>query len=269
MVGGGTATGGLAVADPSGQRAPVGDIRGWHEIFVDNFAGENVPLGHFPAAVSRRWGDYDDGWHDTTGHGTYMPSRVVSIANGVMDIYLHSAGGKHLVAAPYPILPGESPAGGRLYGRYVVRYRIEPAVGYKTAWLLWPDSGNWPGDGEIDFPEGDIARPAYMCGYVHHQGATSGSDQSAFCTRAATFDAWHTAVIQWTARAVTFTLDGRRIGRATRRIPDTSMHWLLQTETSLTAAPPPDSSSAHILIDWVAVYAPAKGRTRATRARAG
>ena len=63
--------------------------------------------------------------------------------------------------------------------------------GYKTAWLLWPRSEVWPRDGEIDFPEGDLDSTIH--GFVHRQGATSGSDQYAVST-SATYTSWHTAV---------------------------------------------------------------------------
>src|SRR5665213_2825017 len=74
---------------PSGQPMPTGDIAGWHQVFADDFT-QSVPLGRFPAAVARRWGNsYRDGLKDTSKHGTYMPSKVVSIGNGVMNIHLH------------------------------------------------------------------------------------------------------------------------------------------------------------------------------------
>src|ERR1035437_1839854 len=136
---------------PSGVLMPTGDIPGWHQVFADNFT-QNVPLGSFPAAVASTWGNsYPDGWTDTTKNGTYMPSKVVSIANGVMNLNLHTENGVHMVAAPVPTIPGAPGSeGGLLYGRYVIRFRADAVPGHKTAWLLWPDSETWPADGEID-----------------------------------------------------------------------------------------------------------------------
>jgi hypothetical protein len=48
-----------------------------------------------------------------------------------------------------------------LYGRYSVRFKADPLAGFKIAWLLWPDSGVWPRDGEIDFPEGELDLTIY------------------------------------------------------------------------------------------------------------
>lgn len=238
--------------DPSGQAMPVGNIPGWTQVFADDFA-ENVPVGKFPAAVSGKWTAYPDGWHDTSGHGTYEPSKVVSIHNGVMDLYLHTQSGVHMVAAPEPVIPGASGKnGGLLYGRYVVRFKADPVPGYKTAWLLWPDSGRWS-DGEIDFPEGNLN--STFNGFMHHRGNPRAQDTY---STGATYGTWHTAVIQWTPHGVTFFLDGRVIGVSTNaaNIPDTPMHWVLQTETQLSGGPPSNSVSGHVLIAWVVVYVP-------------
>ena len=220
-------------------------------VFSDDF-NTNVPLGSFPLAVSSQWGAYPEPWRDTSRNGLYSPTRTVSIQNSMMDIWLHTENGVHLVAAPIPQLPGGT---AQLYGRYAVRFRADPVDGYKTAWLLWPQSNVWPRDGEIDFPEGEL--DGTISAFMHRQGAAVGSDQDAFSTGARYGD-WHTAVIEWSPAAVTFYLDGAVIGQSTSRIPSTPMHWVLQNETSLTSTPPADSAQGHVQIDWVAVwrYAP-------------
>jgi hypothetical protein len=240
--------------DPSGQAMPVGDIPGWHQIFAENFT-TNVPLGSFPAAVSNEWGVYPDGAKDTSKNGTYYPSKVVSIQNGIMNLYIHTENGVHMVAALEPKLPGAvGQEGGLLYGRYAIRFRSDPIPGYKTAWLLWPDSENWPQDGEMDFPEGGL--DGGMCAFMHHQGGTSGSDQDAYCTQIP-YTSWHTAVIEWTPGRVNFILDGTVIGSSTNRIPNTPMHWVIQTETDLSSTPPSDNAAGNIQIAWVTAYTPA------------
>jgi Glycosyl hydrolases family 16 len=237
-------------ADPSGEAAPSGDLPGWHQIFMDNFATA-VPRGSFPRSVSSRWGAYADGWHDSSGYGTYSCSKVCSVQNGVLNLYLHSENGVPLVAAPYPLIPGGSSHNGQLYGRYAVRFKSDPVAGYKTAWLLWPDSERWPRDGEIDFPEGSLN--GTFCAFMHRQGATSSVDQDAYCT-SASYTSWHTAVIEWSPLNVKFILDGRTIGTSTSRIPNTPMHWVLQTETN--GARPSSNAAGNVQIDWVAVYRP-------------
>ncbi len=240
-----------AVADPSGQPMPVGDLPGWHQVFADNFAVP-VPLGSFPQAVSSKWGGYN-AEHDTSGNGTYAPSQVVSISGGLMNLHLHTAGGQALVAAPVPKIPGAGPGGGMVHGRYAMRFRADPVPGYKTAWLLWPDSDNWP-DGEIDFPEADLTDN--INAFMHHKG--DPQTWYTYSTKTG-YSGWHTAIIEWTAQSVTFTLDGKVIGQTTDTsvIPTAPMHWVLQTETSLTANPPPASAAGNVQIDWVAAWAQA------------
>lgn len=236
--------------DPSGQAMPVGNIPGWTQIFADNFT-ENVPVGSFPSAVSGKWTAYPDGWHDTSGNGTYEPSKVVSIHNGVMNLYLHTQDGIHMVSAPEPVIPGAPGSeGGLLYGRYAMRFKADQIPGYKTAWLLWPDSENWS-DGEIDFPEGNLT--GTISAFMHHQGNPTAQD--AYPT-SATYATWHTAVIEWTPQAVTFYLDGQVIGTSTNpaNIPSTPMHWVLQTETQLSGGPPSNSAGGNVQINWVTAY---------------
>jgi beta-glucanase (GH16 family) len=160
-----------------------------------------------------------------------------------------------MVAAPVPTIPAAPGSeGGLLYGRYVVRFRADPVPGYKTAWLLWPDSENWPHDGEIDFPEGDLSET--IGGFVHYQGGASGSDQAAFDSNAG-YTRWHTATITWLPGKVTLRLDNTIVGTVRTRVPNTPMHWVMQTETSIGGAPPARDATGDVLIDWVAVYAPA------------
>ncbi|HEV3173235.1 MAG TPA: glycoside hydrolase family 16 protein [Actinocrinis sp.] len=252
-------------AGPSGQPMPVGDIPGWHQIFADDFLTD-VPVGGFsgcdpvrricsglPSDVASKWWAYPDGWPDTDQQGIYTPSKTISISDGMMRLDLHTENGVHMVAAPLPKIPGASGSeGGQVYGRYAIRFLVEqPTPGYKVAWLLWPDSENFPEDGEIDFPEGNLV--GVINAYMHHMNGTSDMDQDAYQTSVRISSGWHTAVIEWTAQAVDFLLDGATIGTSTSRVPSTPMHWVIQSETDGVT---PDSSTAVILIDWVAIYRP-------------
>ena len=239
--------------DPSGVAMPVGNIPGWRQVFTDDFA-ENVPAGDFPAAVSGKWGDYLDGWPDSSHHGTYEPTKVVSIGHGVMNLFLHTQDGIHMVAAPYPKIPAATgSAGGNVYGMYEVRFNAQQVAGYKTSWLLWPDSGD-EAQGEIDFPEGNLQQT--IDAFMHHVGPDFKS-QDAYVT-SSTYAGWHTAATIWTAKSVIFILDGKVIGDSTDKfvIPNTPMHWVLQTETRIGHGPPPDAATANVKIDWVSAWFP-------------
>jgi beta-glucanase (GH16 family) len=239
--------------DPSGQKMPGGDLPGWHQVFTDNF-GTDVPLGSFPSAVSSKWTSYD-GFNDTHGTGFYAPKKVVSVNRGVMNIYVHTENGQHLVAAPTPIIPGHSGAyDGLTYGRYAVRFRADPVAGYETAWLLWPDpdpthpGGDWK-NGEIDFPEGSLN--GTINAFMHHRGDPTVQEEY---HTGVTYSSWHTAVIEWTPWSVKFYLDGTLVGNDTNTayLPNTPMHWILQTETAGT--PPTDSAAGNVQVDWVSIW---------------
>ena len=248
--GGGSSSGSVAGGglDSSGQGMPVGNIPGWTQIWADNFP-YNVSLGNFPAGTNGKWSAYPDGWHDTSTHGTYNCTKVCSVHDGMLDMWIHSENGAHYVAVPYPKVPS-----GITYGRYAVRFTSDPLPHYKTAWLLWPDSDTWPRDGEVDFPEGGL--DGTICAYMHRQGASSGDDQDQFCT-GTHYQGWHTAVTEWTPSSIKFYLDGNLIGTSSSRIPNTPMHWVLQTETEISGTSPDNATQGHVLVDWAAVYRPA------------
>lgn len=233
---------------------PADDLPGWSMTFADDF-DTPVRLGTFPGAVTSRWDAYPEPWRDTSGNGLYSPQRTVSIADSTMDIWLHTEGGQHLVAAPMPKLPGGKH---QLYGRYAVRFWADTIPGYKLAWLLWPESEVWPQDGEVDFPDQDLNPGARIHAFMHRQGATAGSDQDAYTTEVPISGAWHVAIIEWKPDSLTFMLDGEVVGHSTQRVPNTPMRWVLQSETSLRPEAPADATEGHVKIDWVVVwrYAP-------------
>ncbi len=265
---------------PSGEPMPTGDLPGWQQIFTDDF-NTNVPLGSFPTAVSDKWGGYPYPYRDTRGQGSndktvggwYHPGKTISISDSMMDIWVHTelvdGAKRRLVAAPEPKINGPNATGpngvnGQLYGRYAVRFRLDPtrmvnnAAGYKTAWLLWPKSNVWPRDGEIDFPEGNLNGKIF--GFLHKQDATLGSDQYYAITNAVYTD-WNTAVIEWGPDKTSFFLNGNLITNAsggksewTERIPNTPMRYILQTETTLSGEVTPENSEGHIQVDWITVY---------------
>jgi len=223
---------------------PWGDLPGWKQTFHDDF-NRDVPEGSFPGSVyGPKWSAYDDGWSDTSGKGVYMPSKVVSVADGVLTKRLRSENGRAMVAALLPKV-----AAPQTYGRYTVRFRADSVAGYKTAWLLWPDSEKWPKDGEIDFPEGELDGKIF--GFMHYANADGGQD---WFLSSKTYNDWHTATIEWLPGKVSFILDDEVVGVSTRQVPSRPMHWVLQTETGETGAPPTASATGDVQIDWVSLY---------------
>jgi hypothetical protein len=252
------------VSSPSRAPVPAGNLQGWRQVFSDDF-NQPVPQGKFPDDVNSAWGAYPWPWPDTSHHGRYAPHRVVEVDGGVLTEHLRTDKGETgkrrypLVAALTPKLPG-SDQHGTIGGRFAVRFRADPVPGYKIAWLLWPDSGSKRSDGEIDFPEMDLApvgsEVPHVSGFVHRRKARGDADQIEFAAPMQVTQ-WHTAVIEWTPKQVVFVLDGKEIGRTNERIPSSSMHWVLQTETGLRASSAPAADAAGVVqIDWVAAWVP-------------
>ena len=265
-------------ADPSGQAMPVGDVAGWHQVFADAFTTP-VPVGAFSGcswpngasltsinctglaswpSVEANLFAYPDGWSDSR-YAVYYPSRVLSIANGVMDYYIHTetlnGTTYHMTSAPVPKIPGGSGSvGGQLYGRYAIRARFDSLPGYHVAFLLWPDSNNWPADGEIDFPD-DPFDTSTLDAFVHY--GTSNSSLFDHFGTAGNLSQWHTYQIDWTSAALSFYLDGNLLGTETAHIPRTPMHWVFQTDTWSGESAPRSTTVGHVQIDWAVAYVPA------------
>jgi hypothetical protein len=239
------------IATPSGL-SPTASNQGWKQIFAEDFKTD-VPVGSFPGKVyGNEFTVYPDGTKDTAGQqgapSRYYPSKVASVSNGMLNLYLHTENGTPMGAAILPVLPGN-----HLYGKYTIHFRSDALSGFKVAWLLWPDSENWPHDGEMDFPESSLNDT--INAFMHYKGGTSGSDQDAYTTKT-TYTSWHTTSIEWSPQKVNFILDGQLIGTSTAHIPDTAMHWVIQTEACLPSCPA-SSTAGNVQIDWLAAYSPA------------
>src|SRR5579875_860048 len=244
-------------ADPSGVPMPKGNLPGWRQVYANDFT-RPVPLGDFsgcapeptwattfctglPAAERKLLWAYPPSYKDSSGH-PYNPAADLSISHGELDDYLHNDEAATVVPK---INRGASVM---VQGAYAVRFRADAVPGYKTAFLLWPESQRWPQDGEIDFPEGDLT--SIITANMHWQGGTTITSRDFYPTHA-TFPQWHTAVTVWTRHRCEFFLDGKVVGVSTARIPDTPMYWVLQVETHGTAV-----GSGHLDIDWAVVYRP-------------
>ncbi len=215
----------------------------WRTVFNENFT---TATDHFPGpAYSQRWRSYD-GFPDTAGVGLYDPKRVLSVHDGVLDMYLHTEDGRPLGAAPVPLIDGRW--GGQRYGRYQIRFRADSLAGFGAGWLLWPDSNNWK-EGEIDFPEG--ALNATMIVNQHCIGDPQRKCLT-YDTGVPFSSGWHTTVIEWKPSGVTYFLDGAEVARTTQA-PTTRMHLVLQTATN--GKRPGASVQGHVEIDSVKISA--------------
>lgn len=231
------------VSSGSGSAMPVGDLPGWHQVLAEDF-NKNVPLGQFPgSSYSAHWTQYDN-FSDSSGVGRYEPSQVVSVSNGVLDMFMHTLNGTPVGAAPVPLVTGSW--GGQTYGRFSVRFKSDAVQDFGAGFLLWPDDNNW-NEGELDFAEGGYTGTIHS--YAHCIGNPSNN-----CLAVDTgvpFTGWHTATVDWKPGLVTFYLDGKVTGTSTAS-PTSKLHMVLQSAT--TGTKPPGSAAGHVDIDWVTIY---------------
>jgi hypothetical protein len=242
-------------------KLPIGDLPGWKQVFREDFKSGDVPIGGFPGpAYDAKWSaGYKDGTPDSAGQAGeksgYYPSKVLSVKNGMLDWYLHTENGVSMGAAPTPKIPNNSSnphrANSLLYGRISVRFKADPLKGFKTAWLLWPDSGVWPRDGEVDFPESDLASSSFY-GAVHKMGNNPRATDVFYAKTG--FTSWHVATMEWSPGKVEFFLDGRSLGAGTSGTPTTPMHYILQTESCMFRICPKPETKGHLYLDWIAIW---------------
>lgn len=223
---------------------PIGNLPGWKQVFASGFT---TPLarGDFPGPYANSWMSYN-GIRDTSGRGLYDQS-IISVHDGLLDLYLHTQNGEALGAAPIPLVGGKW--GGQVYGRFSVRMKADALPNFGISFLLWPDSNDWH-QGEIDFPEGELNGP--IKGFNHCGGLVPGKNCFGKVSDIG-FTHWHTYTIEWTPKRITFLIDGTVFGTTTKDIPDARMHWVGQVGTAGGKKPAP-SVAGHLLIDWMTIY---------------
>lgn len=258
----------LGAGNASGQPLPTDNVTGWDLTLADDFAtpfstGGVNSSGVFPSPYATTFSAYADGTADTTkntqgSNSVYHPSTVLSCANSKLIKSLYVTGGQARSAAVIP-MPGG--VWGQQYGRFEACFRVASVTGgWKVAWLLWPNSEDWPTDGEIDYPEGNLALTGPGLNVLPQGAATgAGSEFDHHYINGTTFDVgnWHVYTLEWASTHVAAWLDGRLVGATYDTIPNTPMHWVLQTETEFAAYPTlyPGSSDTGVLeVDWVAVW---------------
>lgn len=238
--------------DPSGVSMPVGDIAGWHQVFADNFANDSYPLGSFtncgftgcPGLPNFHWGSAADGHPDTSTNCQYYASQTVSVQNGLLDMWVHTApNGVCMVANLFPRVPKFT------YMMYSVRFRADSVLGYKLVDLLWPVNNT---NGEIDYPENQLQNG--ITGSLHQFAGDQDPTQLQRFTSGISSTAWHTATTVWTPNSLVFMLDGNVIGATATAVPNTPHTFMLRTESALGAAKPTPLVQGHLQIDWVTVY---------------
>jgi beta-glucanase (GH16 family) len=228
----------LAAPSSAADGQSAGVRYSWPLVADDEFDGNSLD--------TTLWGAYTG---RTTGNVGKQSPKNIGVSDGVMTINSH----------------GDSSAGmawstNQTYGRWEVRARSEPGVGYSPVALLWPESdSDWPQAGEIDFME--IPDPTRT---VNHFTVHYGSDNSQDATtQNGYFSGWHDYAVEWEPDHITGYIDGKQVFSTTNKaeIPSGPMHLAIQQDIGPIAdwIPAPDSttpSDVGLQVDWVHIYGP-------------
>jgi Glycosyl hydrolases family 16 len=224
--------GGAATPDVRTDGTQAARLFGWGQVVAgDEFGGTRLDTG--------RWSVYSG----ASGSGRRLPSQV-SVGGGVLTI----------TGRPDGDTGGIALRSGQRYGRWEARMRVTQAGGgnhpYHPALLLWPDSGQWPAGGEIDYAEADAGAHA-VSAYLHYANGTPGGAQESHETLV-DLSGWHNYALEWTPDHVAGYVDGRLWFRTTSNSvqPPGPMHQAIQLD-ALAGAP---LSGAELNVAWLRVY---------------
>jgi beta-glucanase (GH16 family) len=217
----------------------------WRRVFFDDF-------GH--GLKSSRWGRYSGQPGGDPG-GWWAPSHAV-VKHGILNLetYRDPRFGGRWVSAGV----SSAPALRQTYGKYEIRVRMDPGRGVAFVALLWPVRNQWPP--EIDFAEngGETPTRSQVTATLHY----GGDDSQIQRTLRADFSRWHVLGVEWTPRALVYTIDGRPWAvLKSPAVPTQAMELDVQTQAGTcgdSSSPCPDATTparVNAQIDWVAAYA--------------
>jgi hypothetical protein len=224
-----------AVFSPRGSAAPVDGNCPTTAAAAFGWGAPNR-AGDFTDSSLAGWGIYDGPGHN--GNGRRTPSAM-SVSDGVLTV-TGDAEGNSGGMAWYP---------GQLHGRWEVCAKAPPsAAGYQVVLLLWPDAGDWPAGGEVDFMEAlDPARQ--NIDFFLHYGPDDSQDHGGINIDATQ---WHSWAVEWTSEHIAAYVDGKQWWETTNtaHLPPRPMHLAIQLDNSGGDT----SLGGQLMVDWARQY---------------
>jgi hypothetical protein len=224
-----------AVAEPAQERCTVtaAQVHGW---------GNPTAASEFGSAGALDgWTIYNDVGHE--GNGRRTPAAV-KVNDGTLTITGDPAGNSAGMAW-WP---------GRQFGRWEVCAKAPAgSADYHPVLLLWPDSNNWPADGEIDFMEIMDPTRQVVTATSHHivpfdPTTTWGPEDQASIAIDAT--RWHSWAVDWAPGRITGFVDGVQWFEVTSNVPTASMHLCIQLDNFGGDI----SQGGQLLVNWARQY---------------
>jgi beta-glucanase (GH16 family) len=205
-------------------------------VFEDNFDGTKLD--------TKKWTPYNSPGNGDNG---LRRSSAFSLdGHGALVVTARMAGGR-IVSG------GMASRRSFRYGRFEVRVRTEPdPTGTMSGVVLtWPQSGNWPAEGENDIYETgtDANGRSPFHSFIHY-----GADNEQYeFTHRADGARWQTVVMDWRRSAIRIYRDGRLVGRVGNRaaIPDVPHFLAVQLDAMTTRRL---TRPVRMYVDYVRVF---------------
>ena len=248
-------------------RAAVGDLV-WAEEF-DGAAGSPPASATWTAQIGAGgWGCDQRQWY------TDSPANASITAEGHLAIVAR----RHKVSDEPDSIPQGSITSARLitqhkvnlaHGRIAARIQVPAGIGtWPAFWMLGSnlDQVGWPACGEIDVMEHVGSEPTTVHGTVHAPGYSglNGGIGKAYDTGTDLASAFHVYAVDWAPQQITWLLDDTAYQHLTAADvpgpwPFTHPFFLVINLAIGGAWPGNDTDQpslpAHMLIDWIRVYA--------------
>lgn len=228
--------------DPSGVPMP-GSLPGWRRVFADDFAGRRIDPATWSVYSGRPRGD---------AAGWFAPSHVTA-AGGQLLIAGYRDPQRHNQWVTGGISSGR--AFSQVYGKYLVRMRMDPGVGITHAILLWPADNSWPP--EIDFSEDNGSNRGQIYATLHYRPGNLQVQR----TMRIDLTHWHTVGVEWAPGGLRYTVDGRVWATVpSAHVPSIPMVMDIQTQAwacgqqweHCPGASTPSRVRLHV--DWAVAY---------------
>jgi hypothetical protein len=200
-------------------------------------AGDEFNYTGAPDAA--KWSVYNSAGH--AGNGIRSPQQVTVDGSKMV-----------MTGTPDGTTAGMSAKFGRQkYGRWEIRAAGSGDNEYHLVSLLWPDSGNWPCEGEVDYAE--TAATWDSIKFHHHYGCSNKQTRGSQDLDVSQF---HNYAVDWSPNGVVGYIDGVKWfeDNDAAHQPPASMHQTLQLDWF-----PDDTADGpgEMRVDWVRVYAAA------------
>lgn len=207
----------------------------WRLLASDDFNGTSVDTTH--------WSVYGPNWKGNAGYGL-RDGRAVSVGNGVLTITAQMLDGV-LVSG------GVKSKHARTYGRYEFRVRTDadPSQATTGVVLTWPQSGNWPTDGENNIYETTTFDRYPIKSFIHY---SPQNKQYWFHHDGANGTQWHTMAMEWEPDQIRIYRNGVHVWTVwdTYAIPDNPHQVIMQLDAWKSWM----SGSVRLQIDYMRIY---------------